>query len=253
MKLSPTEQEVWLLQHIPHRICAISTWLELRGDWTMLRASYLPLHSDFHTWCIGRSVDEGRFAATRWLIEFVGIKMHRKRRRADRPKPIQGQEDEFVSIKKFHKGRLFPLRTRKSLILARVWKGCTQCSVHPTRDTSYPDVSPQKLAEALELMLTHLHESLYAPNRLGLLSVIRAQERRAAIAKLFPRSWARRFRQALEQEAKNSNSASINPIKIPARSAPVAGTGGVASCPRRSSEKNDSIPPANSPVAGPPK
>ena len=30
-------------------------------------------HRDFHVWCIGRSVDEGRKAAMRWLIEFVGV------------------------------------------------------------------------------------------------------------------------------------------------------------------------------------
>jgi hypothetical protein len=30
---------------------------------------------DFNVWCVDRTVDEGRKAAMRWLIEFIGVKL----------------------------------------------------------------------------------------------------------------------------------------------------------------------------------
>ena len=106
-KLDPAVQRQWLRQHIPHRICAALTWLEMKGDWEM------PPHPEwkdrekdkFHIWCAGRSVDEGRKAAMRWLIEFVGIKTDAKKNPV---RPDRRPTD--VWIEHFHPGdvtRLF--------------------------------------------------------------------------------------------------------------------------------------------------
>src|ERR1035441_6844781 len=70
--LNNTEKETWLVQHVPHRICAALPWLRMQGRWAMPQPPVLS-GGDFHVWCIGRSVDEGRKAAMRWLIEFVGV------------------------------------------------------------------------------------------------------------------------------------------------------------------------------------
>ena len=82
--LNDAEKEAWLVQHVPHRVCAALAWLPMEGKWTM---SKLPLpNRDFHVWCIGRSFDEGRKASMRWLIEFVGVTLDKNGRPAA-PKP----------------------------------------------------------------------------------------------------------------------------------------------------------------------
>lgn len=191
-KLNRREQDVFLLQHIPHRICAVSTWLDLSGNWSMPPAPDLP-RRNYHVWCICRSVDEGRYPAMRWLIEFVGVKMAGKGRRAVRPKPHE-IPDQLVSIRRFDRGCYFPLHTRPSAFLAKIWKGCTQASVHPTRNTRHPDVSTPRLAAALTLLLDHLDRHLYRPNGFDLLQVLRRQELAAGLRRQLPRGWIRRFK-----------------------------------------------------------
>ena len=194
-KLKSAEQDVFLLQHIPHRLCAVSTWLKLPGKWVMPQEPFLP-NNHFYVWCIGRSVDEGRYAAMRWLTEFVGVKMAWKGRRGVRPKPTD-KPHQMVTIQRFNGGRFFPLGTRHSALLARIWKGCTQASVHPTRDTNHPDVSEQTLAKGLELIVNHLEAHLYRPNDLYLWNVLRTQEQRSNIRRQNPRNWIRRYKAEL--------------------------------------------------------
>ena len=113
-KLNRAEQDVFLLQHIPHRLCAASTWLKLPHRWIMPKEPDLP-KNHFHVWCTGRSVDEGRYAAMRWLTEFVGVKMAWVGRRGVRPKVPKDHPDQMVTIRRFNGGRFFPLGTRHSL------------------------------------------------------------------------------------------------------------------------------------------
>jgi hypothetical protein len=195
-KLNRAEQDVFLLQHVPHRLCAASTWLKLPHKWVMPKEPALP-NNHFHVWCTGRSVDEGRYAAMRWLTEFVGVKMAWVGRRGVRPKVPKDRPDQMVTIRRFNGGRFFPLGTRHSALLARIWKGCTQASVHPTRDTNHPDVSEGTLAKGLTLILDHLDAHLYRPNHLHLWNVLRTQEQRSNIRRLNRRTWVHRYKAEL--------------------------------------------------------
>lgn len=192
-KLDRAEQDLYLLQHVPHRLCAAATWLDLPGKWAMPPSPRLP-NDHFHVWCICRAVDEGHYASMRWLIEFVGIRMATNHSKPTRPTPYKVADpmkakkaaDELVSIKRFKGGRYFPKRRGGSALLAKIWKGCSQASMHPTRDTDHPDVSPPRLARALVLILNHLERHLYASNGLNLLNVIRTQELRSNIRRRHP-------------------------------------------------------------------
>jgi hypothetical protein len=174
-KLDSATQREWLRQHIPHRICASLSWLTMQGDWGM------PPHpewkdrekSKFHIWCICRSVDEGRKAAMRWLIEFVGIAKNE-----NGLPDIPNYKDNDKWIEHFDFGALFDKSDPNAAKLADVWKGCTQASMHPTYNTNHPLADPPQLAEALAIVIKHLEKHLYAPNGFKLLEIVRDQEER---------------------------------------------------------------------------
>ena len=169
-KLDCAEQNKWLLQHIPHRICAALTWLPME------KMSPHPEWKDkekdkFHIWCICRSVDEGRKAAMRWLIEFVGIKTDAKKNPV---RPDRRPTD--VWIEHFHPGTGFNLTDPNAKKLADVWQGCSQASMHATANTDHPAVGVQELAEALQIVVEYLEKNLYAPNGFILCEIVRDQE-----------------------------------------------------------------------------
>ncbi len=148
------------------------TWLKLSNEWTM-PADPAMSGDPFHIWCIGRSVDEGRMAAMRWLIEFVGIVRTEPSSRAARKTPHQNGFD--VMITDCSGGTAFDHKHPDAKKLADLWKGCSQASMHATGDTGHPDVSPHKIAEALEIVLKHLDAHLYQPNGLKLIDIVRGK------------------------------------------------------------------------------
>ena len=180
MKLDSAVQRALLLRDIPHRICASLTWLKkMEGDWAMPPdPKWQDKEDRFHIYCVGRSVDEGRKAAMRWLIEFVGVAMNNRTRNPKKPEPLPGHEDEQVLIERLDHGKLFDLNHSDAVILAKVWKGCSQASMHPTIDTGHDPVDPDDLAKALAIVIEHLKKNLYEPNGFNLLDVVRDQEER---------------------------------------------------------------------------
>jgi len=67
-------------------------------------------------------------------------------------------------------GVVFSPKRPEALILARVWKGCSQATSHPTQDTDHPDVREKPLAEALHIVVEHLEKTVYAANGRSLLT-----------------------------------------------------------------------------------
>jgi hypothetical protein len=57
-----------------------------------------------------------------------------------------------------------------SKILAKVWKGCSQASGHPTQDTNHPPVNPKALDEALRIIVEHLGRTIYSGGLANLLA-----------------------------------------------------------------------------------
>jgi hypothetical protein len=175
--ISESEKEVWLVQHVPHRICAALTWLDMPGAWAMPNPPDMPKTGDFHVWCLNRSVEEGHLAAMRWLIEFIGVTLHH----TGKPVPPKAHlNGKSVSIEQVG-GPIYPITSNPdaALFLAKVWQACSQASLHPTTDTKHMEVPPAKLARALEIVIDYLQSALYGPKGRDLREIVRDQERRA--------------------------------------------------------------------------
>jgi len=170
---SNSEKEDWLMQHVPHRICAALAWLPMPGKWAVPRPPDLP-NRDFRVWCVDRCVDEGRKAAMRWLIEFVGVTLDRN----DEPAPTKPHENgKSVTIGQVG-GIMFDTKTKRqdARKLAKIWQACTQASLHPTADTNHAPLEPDDLANALCIVIDHLETALYRPRGRDLRKIVREQE-----------------------------------------------------------------------------
>lgn len=187
LTLDVNEQDCWLNQHLPNRVCA--AWVRLpglKGEWKCTQERQLG-PGDFangdpnEVWCICRAVEHGRKAAMRWLIEFVGIVFDDRSK--DPIRPIRRNKD--VSIQSFvAKGSGLELEvildranpSPEARILAEVWKGCTQSSVHSTFRTNHPPEDPAALSKAFRIIVKHLQAKLYEPKGKRLREIVRVQQ-----------------------------------------------------------------------------
>jgi hypothetical protein len=150
--MNHSDQEKWLAQHIPHR-------LRVCLAYSAVQKELLPDTVDRDTLgkiglnCVLIAAVEGRMAAIRWLIEFVGISG-----RAGRPK----RYNTDVSITSIQGGKPIDPFSHDAVILAKVWKGCSQASAHPTQDTNHPPVDGPALDEALRIIVRHLKRTIYS-------------------------------------------------------------------------------------------
>src|SRR5439155_17448479 len=136
----------WLEQHVPHRICAALAGLAMPEDWAAPRPPNLP-NENFRVWCADRSVDEGRKAAMRWLIEFVGVQPDR----FNEPKATEpygnGKSVTIVQVG----GTMFDPTTKSedARTLAKISRACAQASGHPTADKNHARLEDPDIASAL--------------------------------------------------------------------------------------------------------
>ena len=152
---------------MPHRICAVLPWLPMpEKKWRVPRPPDDP-NRDWHGWCVDRSVDEGRKAAMRWLIEFVEVKLG-KNDKPGRPDPHVSRSSVRISEVG---GKRFDLNHPDALTLAKMWKVCSQASLHPTDGTGV-DVQDNDLANALHIVIGHLQTALYEPHGRDLWQII---------------------------------------------------------------------------------
>ena len=155
------EQAQWLANHIPHRVRAAIARLPMENSILRATATIDPpcrTEQDCIYWrCATDSIWEGRLAATRWLIEFVGIKQGKDGNPAHCQKTSQYPDD--VNIEDFDGGVRQNHQTPEATALASVWKGCSQASSHATSGT-HPSVNEANLANALTLVLDHLQNTI---------------------------------------------------------------------------------------------
>src|SRR5580700_1034291 len=157
------EQKEWLETHIPHRVRAAIARLPMEDSILRVTATIDPQQPSelekIYWRCATDSIWEGRLAATRWLIEFVGIKQDGKGNSAVCEKRFPAED---VRIDDFDGGRLLSHSTQEGQLLANVWKGCSQASSHATNPNNHPSVSDKKeLPEALKIILDHLENTIY--------------------------------------------------------------------------------------------
>jgi len=170
---SDTEKEVWLMQHVPHRVCAALAWLPMPEKWAVPRPN-LP-NKDFGVWCVDRCVEEGRKAAVRWLIEFVVV---RPDPQTNEPLPtVPHGNGKSVTIAQLG-GSTFDIQMKRedARNLAKISRACAQASLHPTADTNHARLEPPDLASALCIAIDHLETALYKPNDVDLWKIVREQE-----------------------------------------------------------------------------
>ena len=166
----------WFVQHIPHRVRSALAGTELlvlklhdlfgkenvgtAGSQATVtsQADSVALH------CMDNAVWEGRLTATRWLIDFVGIRCN-KFGKPGRP----GQQPHDWRIDKLGPS-LFPLSGSHAQKLADVWLGCTKATSHPTRGSAHPPVDPNELNAAIAIVVEYLDRTLYAPKGRSILA-----------------------------------------------------------------------------------
>ena len=157
----------------------------MEAKWAMPKPPDLPKR-DFHVWCIGRSVDEGRKASMRWLIEFVGVifkpgKPVKNGKPAENEKAVAPKPHEngkSVTIRQVG-GTMFDTNHQDALKLAKIWQACSQASLHPTMDTDHDPLGEKDLASALQIVLAHFEIALYKPSGRDLWKIVREQEKLA--------------------------------------------------------------------------
>ena len=171
----PRVENEWLYQHIPHRIRASLALTPRLGKILDATGLYSELKANAWRDCAAMGAWEGRLAATRWLIEFIGIvfdeatklpKSHeqlRKQKIRDREKKLAGQFD--VDIEDLPGGEYFPITEKQddAAFLAATWKGCSQATSHATSGSNHPLVSLSELERAQVLISEHLNRTIYSP------------------------------------------------------------------------------------------
>ncbi len=170
--MNVTEQGEWIAKHIPHRVRAAIARLPMNNSILEVEAAIDPelrTDQDEVYWrCATDSIWEGRLAATRWLIGFVGIKADKNGRKTEcKKKGSKEKGAKDVRIDEFGGGELFNLCNPHAQLLADVWKGCSQASSHATNEYNHPSVCDRKeLTETLTVILKHLQDTIY--NRAGM-------------------------------------------------------------------------------------
>lgn len=158
----PTKQADWLNQHIPHRIRAALGGTELL-EYILYQ---LPLTAEEKNskrdFCRDMAMWEGRHAAVRWMIDFVGINSDKE----GKPKPTArrlGKGRKYdVDINDLPGGVYFDLTSSEALVLSKIWQGCSQATSHPTEGSNHPNIEEPQLRTAIDILIRHLKKTIYA-------------------------------------------------------------------------------------------
>lgn len=156
--LSSTEAAYWIKGphpfngHIPHRVRA--AWARLPSLTKELSPGLtLPVEPEARNYLIWRrcetdSIWEGRRAAMRWLIEFIGL---------------HGPETHSDScrITRFNGGRPFDKVSADGEFLETVWQTCTKATSHSTYQSGHVPLDDAELDRALTLIIDHLDQTIY--------------------------------------------------------------------------------------------
>jgi hypothetical protein len=154
------DQKKWLDQHIPHRLHAALADLPLQRE--IIQALGESHRQEIEERCKVSATTQGRLAAIRWLIEFIGVQD--RRGKPDRPRQSSTNSTD-ISISQIQGGKAFDLSLPEAEKLRQVWKGCAQAVGHPTDRTNHPPVNDKELDEALRIIRAHLESTIYATSK----------------------------------------------------------------------------------------
>ena len=153
----PDDQKKWLDYHIPYRVHASLAELPLQDE--IIRILGEGHRRKIEERCNVSARMQGRLAAIRWLIEFIGVQDCRGK--PGRPRKSSSNSTD-ISISQIQGGEEFDLSLPEAEKLRQVWKGCAQAVGHPTDRTNHPPVNEKELDEALRIIRAHLESTIYA-------------------------------------------------------------------------------------------
>ncbi|MEA2711826.1 MAG: hypothetical protein QOF78_4427 [Phycisphaerales bacterium] len=160
-------QKRWLETEIPYRIRAVLA--QMPYLWALTPNEADPLREDYYTIrgrCLGDAAWEGRLVAMRWLIEFIGIKRNLADTQAVpatpdlRRFPFEKRVTDFGS--QFHLFNSQGTKAAQAEFLSKIWKGCSQSSMHVTEGSNHWPVEPPDLESALRIVLDYLDATIYS-------------------------------------------------------------------------------------------
>ena len=174
--MNTKDQSKWREDHIPYRVRAALARTPLQEN--LLKSEFQsanaeaenrserdpqkspecqPPHAKIRERCEGDAIWEGRLAAIRWLIEFVGIIADKNAN----PKESKGRYAHDTGINDLG-GKVFNVSSPEANKLAKVWLGCSQASSHATHSSGHPQVNEKEINEAMKIIMTHLDHELYS-------------------------------------------------------------------------------------------
>lgn len=151
--MNTKDQSDWLQNHIPYRVRAALARIPLQEN-LLKDPQYCSSRQRIEKRCEGDAIWEGRLAATRWLIEFIGVSANKN----GKPKlPTRFSYDTRIDDLG---GKVFDLNCSDATVLANVWLGCSQGSSHATHSSGHPPVNEKEISAALKIVMKYLDQQL---------------------------------------------------------------------------------------------
>jgi hypothetical protein len=160
MPLGPAEVQDWLEKHIPHRVRAsLAMTKTLQNEIGVLpQSSYNSREEKIARRCETDAIWEGRIISMRWLVEVVGLTEDRNGSPTAKTRRLPS---DFL-IQDLPGGSPISPTSAEAATLAKVWKGSTQGTSHPTNNSGHPSVNEPELDAALTVIIKHLDQTVYA-------------------------------------------------------------------------------------------
>lgn len=157
--LTHEEKLAWYRQHIKSRVFAmLAKPAALREREKQLSPD--AISERFFLECVIQASWEGRHAATRWLIEFVGIVGY-SHGKAVLSKSKNDEEHDF-RINDLG-GKLIEPLSDDAVKLAKLRRDINKATSHPTHASGHESITEERLKEAAAIIVAHLQKEIYTP------------------------------------------------------------------------------------------
>ena len=159
--LTSDEIEKWLTEHIPYRVVAAISMSQIEQEWEPGPLVLLP--SGLKSIGFNYAALQGRQAAIRWLIEFIGVKKSRAGNHPEQSDAVTSRDRTDCGIQLLPGGIPHPVdgAHEDAIFLANVWQGCSQAILHPTKNTNHFDVEHPNLNRAAAIIVRYLQTTVY--------------------------------------------------------------------------------------------
>lgn len=131
----------------------------IRAQISQLQAEVTTEH--FQLECLLQASWEGRHAAAKWLIEFIGID-GMKEGKALAPSQNKGGKEHDFRIDDLG-GRFLDPSSPEAVELAQLRHDINKATSHPTHASGHTPISDERLRSAVTVIVKHLIREIYQP------------------------------------------------------------------------------------------